>query len=145
MGAGSASAQEAVTLSLSIGPVGSFGSFSPGVARDYTTSLAATATSTGVDTALTVRDPSPVAPGHLVNGTFSLPQALQAKAVSATGSGSAAFAPVGESPLTIWSWAGPLAGEPVTISLKQSIGATDPLLGGDYGKTLDFTLSSVSP
>ena len=91
-GTGAALAQDAV--SLSIAPGGSFGSFAPGVARDYTTTLAATATSTGGDTTLTVRDPSPVAPGHLVNGTVPLPQALQAKAESATGAVSAAFVPI---------------------------------------------------
>ena len=73
IGTGAAFAQD--TVSLSIAPGGSFGSFAPGVARDYTTSLAATATATGAQTTLTVRDPSPAeaAPGHLVNGAYSLP------------------------------------------------------------------------
>ncbi len=143
MGAGSAFAQDAVTLSIA--PGGSFGSFLPGVARDYTTSLAATATSTGASSTLTVLDPNGAAPGHLVNGSFSLPQALQARAASATGAGSAAFAPISESPLTILSWAAPMSIEPVTISLRQTIAATDALLGGDYAKTLEFTLATVTP
>ncbi len=144
IGTGAAFAQE--TVSLSIGPGGSFGSFSPGIARDYTTSLAATATSTGANSVLTVQDLSPT-PGYLVNGTFSLPQPLQARAASATGVGSATFAPISgpETPLTIWSWSAPITNEPVTITLRQSIGATDPLLAGDYGKTLEFTLASVGP
>jgi len=140
---GAALAQD--TVSLTIAPGGSLGSFLPGVARDYTTSLAATATATGADTTLTVRDPSPVTPGHLANGGYSLPQALQAKAASATGAGSAAFAPISDTPLGIWAWTGAIANEPLTISLKQSIGATDGLLAGDYGKVLEFTLSSVTP
>lgn len=145
VGAGAAFAQD--TVSLSIAPGGSFGSFSPGVARDYTTSLAATASANGTQSTLTVLDPSPVASGHLVNGGYPLPQALAAKAASATGTGSAAFAPIGgpASPLTIWSWAAPIAAGPVTITLRQSIGATDGLHGGDYAKTLEFTLSSVTP
>ena len=49
-------------------------------------------TSTGGDAALSVVDASSIAPGHLVNGTFSLPQALQ---VSANGG---AYAPVSGSP-----------------------------------------------
>ena len=36
--------------------------------------------STAGDAALSVTDPSPNAPGHLVNGTFVMPQALQARA-----------------------------------------------------------------
>lgn len=145
IGAGAAFAQDAV--SLSIAPGGSFGSFAPGVAQDYTTSLAATATATGTQSMLTVLDPSPVAPGHLVNGDYALPQALAAKASSATGTGSTAFVPVGgpESALTIWSWTAPITSDPVTITLRQSIGATDGLRGGGYGKTLEFTLSSVTP
>jgi hypothetical protein len=145
IGAGTAFGQD--TVSLSIAPGGSFGSLMPGIAQDYTTTLAATATATGTQSTLTVLDRSPVAPGHLVNGDYSLPRALTAKASSATGTGNAAFAPIGgpESPLTIWSWTAPIANDPVTITLRQSIGATDGLRGGDYGKTLEFTLSSVSP
>lgn len=142
-GTGAALAQD--TVSLSIAPGGSFGTFLPGTAHDYMTSLAATATATGATSTLTVRDPNGAAPGRLVNGSASLPQALQAKAASATGVGSAAFAPIGESPLSILSWAAPIANDPVTISLRQTIGATDALLAGNYAKTLEFTLSSVGP
>ena len=115
-GAGAAFAQD--TVSLSIAPGGSFGSFSPGLARDYTTSLAATATSTGAKSTLTVLDPSPVAPGHLVNGSYSLPQPLHAKAASATGTGSTAFAPISgpRARSRSWSWAAPIVERPVTIT-----------------------------
>ena len=50
--------------------------------------------STAGDATLSVTDPSANAPGHLVNGTFSLPSAVQAKAASPAGTGSTAFAPV---------------------------------------------------
>ena len=52
--------------------------------------------STAGDAALSVADPSATATGHLVNGSFSLPQALRPRrrAPAATG---AAFAPVGGS------------------------------------------------
>ncbi len=33
----------------------------------------------------------------------------------------------------------------MTISFKQSIGATDPLRTGTYSKTLTFTLSTTNP
>src|SRR4051812_10860994 len=51
----------------------SFGSFLPGLAHDYTATATATITSTAGDATLAVADATGVAPGHLVNGTFSLP------------------------------------------------------------------------
>ena len=60
-------------------------------AKDYTASTTATVISTAGDATLSVADPSATATGHLVNGAFSLPQALQAR------SGTGAFAPVGGS------------------------------------------------
>ena len=68
------------TLSLTLGAPGTFGAFMPGVAKDYTASTTATVISTAGDATLTVADPSATATGHLVNGTFSLPQALQTRA-----------------------------------------------------------------
>ena len=50
----------------------SFGAFTPGVAKDYTATTTATVISTAGDAALTVSDP-----GHLMNGTFALPEPLQ--------------------------------------------------------------------
>jgi type 1 glutamine amidotransferase len=134
------------TLSLSVGPAASLGSFVPGVSRDYTASLGATVTSTGGDAALTVTDPSSVAPGRLVNGAFALPQALQASATSAKGTGGA-FGPIGgaASPLALLSYSEPVSNDAVTINLKQSIAASDGLRTGTYGKTLTFTLSTTAP
>jgi Bacterial Ig domain len=129
------------TLALSLtSPSASFGSFTAGVAADYFTSLAATVTSSAGDAQLSIADPSATAPGHLVNGAFSLPQPLQAKATGA-------YAPVGTSasPLTLLSYAAPVSNSPVTIGFKQSIGATDALRTGSYGKTLVITLSTTTP
>ena len=78
------------TLSLTLGTPASFGAFTPGVARDYTASTAANVISTAGDATLSVADPSSTNTGHLVNGSFSLPQKLQANAGTA-------FAPVGGS------------------------------------------------
>ncbi len=69
-------------LAFTIGSAGSFGTFEPGVAKDYTTSLAATVTSTASAATLTVRDPSAVATGHLVNGTRALASPLQLRSVA---------------------------------------------------------------
>src|SRR3954470_12555759 len=66
------------TLALTLGTPASFGAFTPGVAKDYTASTTANVISTAGDATLSVADPSSTATGHLVNGTFSLPSALQA-------------------------------------------------------------------
>ena len=95
---------------------------------------------------MSVADPSPVATGHLVNGTFSLPSALTAKAASAGGTGGA-FAPVGGSanPTTLLTYAGPKSNDAVAVSFEQAIGANDALRTGSYSKTLTFTLSTTTP
>ena len=126
------------TLSLTLGPAASFGAFQPGVPRDYFASTPATVTSTAGDATLSVADPSATAPGHLVNGTFSLPQALQA-------TGGTTYAPLGGSPTALKTWSAPVSNDPVTLSFKQSIAATDALRTGTYAKTLTFTLSTTNP
>ncbi len=82
-----------------------------------------------------------MATGHLVNGTFSLPAALQAKA--RTGS----YAPVGGSaaPTTLVTWTGPVSNDAVPVDFQQSIGAGDALRTGAYAKTLTLTLSTTAP
>ena len=74
--------------------------------------------STAGDAALTVSDP-----GHLMNGTFSLPSPLEVAFSKST-------------------WTAPVSNDPVTINFKQHIGATDALRTGSYSKTLTFTLST---
>ncbi len=91
---GSVGGSVPATLSLTLGTPASFGAFQPGVARDYAASTTANVISTAGDGVLSVADPSSNATGHLVNGSFSLAQALKAKASSAGGTGSA-FAPLG--------------------------------------------------
>ena len=49
------------------------------------------------------------------------------------------------SPTTLCTYAGPVSNDPVTLGLKQTIGATDPLRTGTYSKTLTFTLSTNNP
>jgi hypothetical protein len=127
-----------ITLST---PSANLGTFLPGVAADYTTSVALGLTSSAAGASLTVEDPSPVATGHLVNGPFSLLSPLAARAASAP------FAPVGSSasPLVLQTYAGPLVNEPAAVTFKQSISATEPLRTGAYAKTVLFTLSTATP
>jgi hypothetical protein len=132
------------TLSLSIGPAASFGPFTAGVAKTYDAQTSASVLSTAGDATLSVADPSPNAPGHLVNGTFSLPQALTVRALNAANT-STAFNPVSGSPLGLLSYPGPISNDAVTLQFRQAIASGDALRTGTYGKTLTFTLSTTTP
>jgi hypothetical protein len=114
------------TLSLTLGAPASFGAFVPGAAKEYTATTTANVISTAGDATLSVADPSSVGTGHLVNGTFVLPQPLQ-------GLG------------TIKTWSTPVSNDLVTVTFKQAIAANDPLRTGTYSKTLTFTLSTTTP
>jgi hypothetical protein len=127
------------TLALSLGGPGTFGAFAPGVANDYDAAIPATVVSSAGDAALSVADRSTTAPGHLVNGAFSLPSALQAKAKAGP------FSTVGSAPATLLTYSAPVSNGKVEIGLRQHIGANDALRTGSYSKTLTFTLSTTAP
>jgi hypothetical protein len=133
-------------LTLSLSPAGALGPFMPGVARAYDASMTANVISTAGDATLTVADPSATATGHLVNGSFWLPQPLMAKASSAAGTGGD-YAAVGGAtgPRTLLTYAGPASNDAVAVSFRQAIGASDALRTGSYSKTLTFTLSTTTP
>jgi hypothetical protein len=126
-------------LALSLGPAATFGPFTPGVSKDYDSSTTATVISTAGDAALAVSDPSTNNPGHLVNGTFFLPSALQAKANTGT------LTNVGSAPATLLTYSAPVSNDQVTVGFRQHIGNTDALRTGTYSKTLTFTLSTTNP
>jgi uncharacterized protein (TIGR03118 family) len=133
-------------LSLTLGSPATFGAFTPGTGKDYDASTTATVTSTAGNATLSVADPSATATGHLVNGAFSLPQAVKANAASAGGTGGA-LADVGgsDAPTTLLTYTGPVSNDNVTLGFRQTIGANDALRTGSYGKTLTFTLSTTAP
>ena len=93
------------------------------------------------DATLSVADPSANATGRLVNGSFSLAQAVHARANDGT------YAAVGGSsaPTPLLSYSGPVSNNVVTVGFKQSIGANEALRTGTYAKTLTFTLSTTNP
>jgi hypothetical protein len=91
------------------------------VAKEYTASTSANVITTAGDAALSVSDP-----GHLANGAFTLAEPLQVELSKA-------------------SWTAPVSNDPVTITFKQLVKASDPLRTGTYGKTLTFTLSTTTP
>ncbi len=134
------------TLSLTIGAPPSFGVFTPGVARTYLASTTATVSTTAGSALLTVHDGTGIAVGHLVNGAFSLPQPLQARARNAANPGTA-YNNVGSpaSPLDLLLYTGPASNDPVSLEFSQSIGANDALRTGTYAKELTFTLSTSTP
>jgi hypothetical protein len=131
------------TLSLSLGPAPSFGAFTPGVDRDYTAGTTATVTSTAGDALLSVADPDPVNPGHLVNGSYALPSPLQMRGRKSDAQGTA-FNNVG-SLLNLLTWSAPVTNDAVSLDYKQHISANDGLRTGNYAKTLTFTLSTTNP
>ena len=91
-------------------------------------------------------DASANATGHLVNGTFSLPEFLQARARNAANTGTA-YNNVGSSssPLNLLTYSGPVSNDAVTIGFSQLVKSTDALRTGSYAKTLTFTLSTTNP
>ncbi len=131
---GSPSGTVSPTLSLTLGPAATFGTFLAGVTKDYTAAQTATVISTAGDAALAVSDPSPTATGHLVNvvnGTFSLASPLLAGGVPL--------------PATVHTWSAPASNDQVSFDFGQHIASTDPLRTGTYSKTLTFTLSTTTP
>ncbi len=120
------------TLSLTVGGPASLGAFTPGVARDYETTLGANVISTAGEATLTVHDPAGT--GRLVNGPFALREPLHANG-----------APIGGDPLVLRSYPGPVSNDAVTVALRQSIAANEPLRTGRYSKALTFTLSTSTP
>jgi hypothetical protein len=75
---GTATGTVPATLALSLGTPATFGAFTPGVPKDYTAGTTANVIPTAGDGTLSVSDPSSANAGHLVNGSFFLPQKLQA-------------------------------------------------------------------
>jgi type 1 glutamine amidotransferase/glucose/arabinose dehydrogenase len=134
-------------LSLTIGAKPSFGALTPSVAKDYNASTTAMVLATSGDAKLSVSDPSTTATGHLVNGTYSLPSALQVKASSTTTGVGGAFANVRGSgdPTTLLAYAGPTPSDTVVLDFLQHVSVTDALRAGSYSKTLTFTLSTSTP
>jgi X-Pro dipeptidyl-peptidase len=109
------------TLALTLGGPASFGAFAPGVEMTYEATATAKVVSTAGDATLSVSGPA-----RLANGAFVLPQPLQVAGVPK-------------------AWSAPVSNEPVALTFRQPIGATDALRTGTYSTTLVFTLSSTAP
>ena len=102
--------------------------------------------STAGDALLSVSDPSSFGTGHLVNGTFILPEPLQARARNAANTGTA-YNNVGSSasPLNLLHVERRRSPTTRRVEFSQLVKANDPLRTGTYSKTLTFTLSTTNP
>ena len=109
------------TLALSVGGPATFGAFTPGEDKDYTTQTTANVISTAGDATLSASGPV-----HLMNGSFSLASPLALELSKA-------------------SWTAPVSNDPVTVTFTQHIGANDPLRTGTYTGAVTFTLSTTNP
>jgi len=118
---GTAGGSVPATLSLTLGAPATFGVFTPGVEKDYTATSTANVISTAGDAALTVGEP-----GYLTNGSFTLSEPLRVE-------------------LSKTAWTAPVSNDPVTVTFRQHIAATQALRTGAYSKTLTFTLSTTTP
>ncbi len=107
--------------------------------RDYDANSTANVISTAGDAALSVADPSATAPGHLLNGTFVMPSALQARV------GTGAFSTISGAPATLKTYDAPVSNDAVTVAFRQHVDTGDALRTGAYAKTLTFTLSTTTP
>ena len=101
-------------------------------------STTANVISTAGDALLSVADPSSHGTGHLVNGTFFLPQPLQARARNAANTGTA-YNNVGSSasPLNLLTWNAPVSNDAVTLDFSQRINANDALRTGHLRQDAD--------
>jgi hypothetical protein len=143
---GTVSGSVPATLAIILGDQPNFGAIVPGVAQTYTASTTANIISTAGDAALTVSDGSSFATGHLVNGTFSMPEPLFIKATNAA-TPTASFQTIGGSadPTSLLSWTSPISNDVVTLDFSQDVKANDALRTGTYSKALTFTLSTTNP
>ncbi len=132
------------TLALTVPGPFSFGTFVPGVGRNYDLSLGANVTSTAGDATLVMADRTGTAAGYLVNGTLPLAQPLQVRMPTAADP-APAYAPLDATPRVLRSYGGPVANDAVQVDVRQAIGATEPLRAGTYSKSLTFTLSTTTP
>jgi len=114
------------------------GEFLPGVNANYVNSCSVTATSTGAATSLTAADESAVHTGHLVQGPYFLPEALETKAGAGTFEGL-------ETPVTLLTYSEPVSADNVNVSFRQHIALHDGLHTGPYSKTITLTLEQTTP
>jgi hypothetical protein len=116
------------TLALTLGPAVDFGPFTPGIGKDYGSTMTAGVVSTAGRATLSVSDAGPNA-GHLVNGSYVMPSTLQVRASSPAGAGGP-FAALGAAPTTLLTYGAPVSNDPVMLGFQQHVDANDALRTG---------------
>jgi large repetitive protein len=131
------------TLALTLGPAPSLGTILPGTTATYRTQSTAAVTAPAASV-LRVADPSAFATGRLQNGAYALESPLAMRATTAAGA-SAGTGTTVTGPLTLLSYAAPVAEDAVTLAFEQPVAAQEDLRTGAYGKVFTLTLASATP
>ncbi len=124
------------------------GHFIPAEAKTYTNTCNVTATDTDAASRLTAEDASATDTGHLVQGTYDLPDPLEVQAAAeerGITTGAQTLATSLGHPQTLLNFAEPFADNLLTVKFTQKIGKKDPLHTGVYAKTITLTLSTTTP
>ena len=126
---------------------GSFGTFVPGIGTNYNTAVPATVTTTTGDAALSVTDRRRRPPATSSTGRSRWPRrSRRARSASATRRpGLRAAERDARRAAPAQELERPITAAPLTIDLRQAIGATESLRAGTYSKALTFTLSTTTP
>jgi hypothetical protein len=131
------------TLAATCSPV-VLGPFVPGKTHEYSNTCVLKATSTAAQSKLVAEDASPTHTGHLVQGTYFLPEPLESKAASTQGGIGGVFTSL-VAPATLLTYAKPFSEDEATVTFNQKIGLHDSLHTGTYSKTITLTLSTTEP
>ena len=99
--------------------------------------------STAGDAALTVADPSAVAPRPAGQRHVRVERPAAGEGLQPGGRGRR-LRPARRRPALL-TYSGPISNDAVSIAFRQHIGAGQALRTGSYGKTLTFTLSTTTP
>ena len=133
-------------LSINLATTGpTLGPIIPGIAATYDASVTATLTSSTGNATLSIAD-ADSGTGRLTNGTTELSSALQVRATNAANPNTTFTNLRGlTNPVALLSYNTALANEPVTITVRQTIAATQALTAGAYTKSVVFILSTTTP
>jgi hypothetical protein len=116
------------------------GEFLPGVNANYVNNCSVVATSTGGSAELSAADLTGEAPiGHLIQGSYSLPDALETRANGGS------YESLDPGPVSLVTYSEPVSADNVNVSFRQHIGLHDGLHTGPYSKTITLTLEQTSP
>ena len=133
-------------LALTPPPTCNLGLFTPGFAFTYTCTTTTDATSTYALAYLTIQDitAGDTTGEHLANGTASLLSPFTVAAASGNAAATSSPATVVKTaPTQLLAYNNEVTGDPITLTVKQPIGGTEPLTNGTYAATVQLTLTET--